>query len=370
MTAMGRWTLMWQARRPRWAAVLVVSGLLLALTSCGGGSTKLTEQQVIQQSSSSVVQLIGTQGQNTVGGTGVIIDAKQDLVLTNAHVVSGVAALKARVLGQTEIPAQIVAQAPCDDLAIVRLRQAPAGLKAMQLGDSSTLKAGQTVTVLGFPETLDTSGAPQALIATTGNVSQPNTSASIDAGSIRYPSLIVHQAAINHGDSGGPLVDDQGKLVGVNTLTAAGAGSGQIQGQYYSIAINHAKALLAQLEAGQNIADMGWNLTPIDQNYIAKQFGASLGQQVVSFLNQNNDTRGLIVTGVDPGSAAAKGNITPGDYISKIDNAPVTSVQSVCDVVQSAPTGSTLSLTGRYLGDAAQFNKNIGESFVQAVKVQ
>ncbi len=368
----------WGTTWPKRATALGVTGAVLALGACGGSSskssttpttTKLTEAQIIAQASPSVVQLIGTQGQNTISGTGVIINAAKSLVLTNAHVVSGVASLKARLFDQSEIPAQIVSQAPCDDLAVVRLVTPPAGLKAMSFGDSSTLKAGDNVTVLGFPETLDTSGGPQKLISTSGNVSQPNTSASIDAKYIKYPSLIVHQAAINHGNSGGPLVDDQGKLVGINTLTAAGAGSGQIQGQYYSIAINRAKAVLPQLEAGQSIANMGWNLTPIDQTYIAKQFGSSLGQRVVNYLNQVGDTQGMIVNGVDPGSPAAKGNITPGDYLSKINGAPVTSVQSVCDVVQSAPTGSTLHLNGRYMGDAGQFNKNIGAAWTSNLKV-
>lgn len=371
-------TVDWGTTWPKRATALGVTGAVLALGACGGSSsktsttpttTKLTEAQIIAQASPSVVQLIGTQGQNTISGTGVIINAAKSLVLTNAHVVSGVASLKARLSDQSEIPAQIVSQAPCDDLAVVRLVTPPAGLKALSLGDSSTLKAGDNVTVLGFPETLDTSGGPQKLISTSGNVSQPNTSASIDAKYIKYPSLIVHQAAINHGNSGGPLVDDQGKLVGINTLTAAGAGSGQIQGQYYSIAINRAKAVLPQLESGHSIANMGWNLTPIDQTYIAKQFGASLGQRVVNYLNQVGDTQGMIVNGVDPGSPASKGNITPGDYLSKINGAPVTSVQSVCDVVQSAPTGSTLHLNGRYMGDASQFNKNIGVAWVSNLKV-
>jgi S1-C subfamily serine protease len=369
-----------ELRRPiAWKPAVFVSSLVpivLVSAGClGGGGGKgtangLSEQQLIARAGPSVVALKGNVGQGKVGGTGAIVDAAKGLVLTNAHVVSGVTALSARVNDKTDIAAQIVAQAPCDDLAVVRLTTPPPGLKAIALGDSSTVKAGQTVTVLGYPETLDTSGAPGSITATTGGVSQANTSASLDTASIKYPSLIQHQAAINHGNSGGPLLDASGKLIGINTLTAAGAGSGQIQGQYYSISVNQVKGVLSQLENGTSIANLGWNLVPIDTSYLKSEFGTALGNQVVQFLTQAKDTQGLIVSGVDPGSAAAAAHFGPGDYISQINNTPVTSVQSVCDVAKSTAPGQTITVSGRYLGSAQAAGKNVGEPFQQDLKAR
>jgi S1-C subfamily serine protease len=348
----------------------MIVGCFFTFAGCGGGNSKPSQQEIVEQSSPGVVQLIGTQKEETVAGTGIVVDAEKGLVLTNAHVVSGVSALKARVLDQADIPAQIVAQAPCDDLAVVRLVNPPSGLKALPLGDSGSAEVGDPVTVLGYPETVDASGAPQKVLSTTGTISQANTSAAPDPALPKYPSLIIHGAAVNHGDSGGPLVDDQGKVIGLNTLTGAGAGSGQIQGQYYAIGIDYAQGLLSRLEAGESIANLGWSLAPVSAEEINQVFGARLGQAVNEYLTAVDDTKGLVVLGVDPGSAVStSGHITAGDYITKINGTPITSVQDVCDQALSAAPGSTLTLTGRYLFDARKYDKLPGDAFRQNITV-
>jgi S1-C subfamily serine protease len=358
----------------RLSLVAVFVALPFVVAACGGGGAskpkQVSEQQLIANAGPGVVQITDKVGQAVQGGTGFIIDAKNGLVLTNAHVVSGASAVKARVNDQTDVPAQIVSQAPCDDLAVLRLTPVPAGIKALTLANSSAVKAGENVTVLGYPESLDQSGTPTKLTATTGIVSSTDTSASLGPGSIKYPSMIQHQAPVNHGDSGGPLLDPTGKVVGINTLTAAGAGSGQIQGQYYAITSTHANQLLPRLQSGQSVAKLGWNLTPIDSQLINREFGTQLGNQVVQFLNTQHDTQGLVVQGTDPGSPAAKANFNPGDYITKINGTPVTSIQDICDVAQSATPGSTIHIDGRYLASAPNANKQIGEAFTQDMKVQ
>jgi S1-C subfamily serine protease len=247
----------------------------------------------------------------------------------------------------------------------------PAGVKALTFGSSWAVAAGETVTVLGYPETLSSEPA-QSPSATTGIVSNPSTSATLGASSIKYPALIQHQAAINHGNSGGPLLDPEGNVVGINTLIAAGAGSGQIQGQYYSITAAHAQELLPKLESGQSIANLGWNLVPIgeEKEYLEHVFGAELFTKVVTFLEEQKETDRLMVVGVDPGSPAATAHLEFGDYVTQINGTPVRSMEDVCGTAQSARSGATLSVGGRYLAEEhLPEGKSIGDVFTTDVKV-
>jgi S1-C subfamily serine protease len=169
-----------------------------------------------------VVRIQGKEG----GGSGVVVDAERGLVLTNAHVAVGLEGTKARVGddASTETPARLVAAAPCDDLAVMLLVNKPQNLQAIQLGDSSGVKQGDHVTVLGYPGTFEEQrlgenvNQAQQLVATDGNVSAVNVAATPDPSLPRFASTIQHQAPVNPGNSGGPLVNDKGQLVGINTL--------------------------------------------------------------------------------------------------------------------------------------------------------
>jgi S1-C subfamily serine protease len=349
-----------------WRVALSAALVATGLGGCdgGGGPKKLSEPELVKKSTPSVVEITVNLANGDAGGTGVVIDARRGLVLTAAHVVQGGSAIKTQALDRDTVPASLVAAAPCDDLAVLKMRSVPSGVTAMPIGDSNSVKSGDNVTVLGYPETLDRSGEDTKLTATSGIVSQPDISQAIADDSPKYPHLIQHQAAINHGNSGGPLVDQYGKLVGINTLTAAGGGSGQIQGQYYSVTINQAKTVLPDLEAGKDVANVGWALEPISVDLLSNYFDESLLKDIVAYLEDQQDTQGLFVLGVDPGSPAAKKNFAEGDYINTMNGRPVTSVSDVCDIVESNP-GRTVKVDGRFLASAAAAGKQIGDEYTE-----
>jgi S1-C subfamily serine protease len=360
-------------------AGLVVTGVAaLGVAACGGGSDepegpqKLNAQQIVKRAGASTVKLYGRIADGTSAGTGVVIDAKRGLVLTNAHVAAGTSGLKAQVNDKPEeYTARMLASAPCEDLAVVQLTAPPAGLREMPQGRSARLRHGQHVTTLGYPGTLEDNevAGSSKLVFADGRISTPRMSATIP-GLGEYPSLIQHTATTNPGNSGGPLVDDYGRLVGINTLGNSGE-SGEVQNQFYSIAIDHAKPLLERLQQGISVADVGWNLVDIgDGSILNEYFQPELASLVIEFLNATDDNEGVFVLGTRPGSPAARSNFVEGDYITAIDGNPVTSVSEVCDVIESATPNSLVKVEGLWLASALLSDDvQIGDPFVQNVRV-
>lgn len=334
----------------------------------------LSAEQIADQVGPSTVKLFGRFGESVTSGSGAVIDAEQGLVLTNAHVVSGVEALKVQITDTQTAVAQVLAQAPCEDVALVKIVSPPPDLKAVSLGTSARVKSGQPVSVLGYPSSLEgtDTGSSSKLTITNGTVSNPQTSAELGPSSPRYESLIQHQAPVNHGNSGGPLVDQFGQLIGLNTLTGAGSDKGnQTQGQYYAISVDRIKGMLSDLEQGRDLNDYGWTLHPVSSDLFTDYYGdegADLADAVVRFLEAAEETEGLMVLNTDPGSSAERNHFVVGDYITAINDTPVTSVADVCEIVAAKSPGDTLKVTGRLLSSNTP-SEDFGDEFNESLRV-
>jgi S1-C subfamily serine protease len=352
---------------------VVCAGAVVTFAGCGDskpeGPKKLTAQQLVATASPATVKLSGKFGDSMVSGSGVVIDAASGLVLTNDHVVNGVEALKAQVGGATtQTTARVVAQAPCDDVALVELPDRPAGLKALTLGKSAGLQAGQHVSVLGYPANLEAAGSATKVTFTDGTISNPSTSAQIGDDSPEYPELIQHQAPVNHGNSGGPLVDDYGRVIGLNTLTGA-TGENSSQGQYYAIAIDRiTRALLPDLKAGKDIDNMGWTLRPVSKDLLHSFYTEKLANAVIRFLEAANEASGLMVLYTEPGSPSARNHFHFGDYITSINDTPVHSRKDECEIVKSKGPGGVLNVKGRLLSPNAS-TADFTEEYSEEIRI-
>ena len=364
------------------AAVLAVAALLVIPLL--GGSTNaharvrhtLGLQQLIAQASPSVVRVVGKHA----GGSGFVIDAKQQLVLTNAHVAVGGFAgdpVNSGLVVQvgnnpsTQTPARVVAASPADDLAVIKLVDPVPGLRALPLGNSDSVHPGDQVIALGFPAsglgTGTPTGQPSTVNSNTGIVTAAQGQLHADPSLPDYQDVIQHQAPINPGNSGGPLLNSDGQVVGINSLS----GLPGTQGQYYSIAINYAKRLVPDLEAGRSHSLMGWSLIAMSyqdpdlENQLEGYFdvegiqnASALASATAEFL-QEHQISGVFDTGGDiPANGSDPGEPGPGDLagspadkagtagflIDGINGAPVSSVQDVYDALNSAAPGQRLSL--------------------------
>ncbi len=167
----------------------------------------LTASPAIDAVAGSIVKVIGTSDRCNQGQEGSGWVAAQGKVVTNAHVVAGLEQVFVRVRGVGRgHPATVVLFDPRRDLAVLDVP----GLDAAPLLRGSTLAAGESAVVAGFPL-----NGPYDLQAARVRRTIEARGADIygQGGTIR--EVYSLRAVIRQGNSGGPLLDPRGRVVGV-----------------------------------------------------------------------------------------------------------------------------------------------------------
>ncbi|MCB0209123.1 MAG: trypsin-like peptidase domain-containing protein [Anaerolineae bacterium] len=185
-----------------------------------------------QQKSNAVSQSILDEGR--VVGSGVIIDPR-GYIATNNHVVDVPGQLKVTLSDGRELPAELIAANPAEDLAIVKVDATD--LPTIEWGNSHQVRLGQVVYAIGSP----LGDFPNSV--SFGIISGLNRALEIDKFVI--DGLIQTDAAINRGSSGGPLINLEGKVIGINTfIIRESEERGIAEGIAFSIPADTAKNLL------------------------------------------------------------------------------------------------------------------------------
>jgi serine protease Do/serine protease DegQ len=253
-------------------------------------------------------------------GSGVIVDAKNGYIVTNAHVVKNATEITITLVDDVEHKAEVVGSDERSDVAVLRVKDAqlPAEIR---LADSSKLQVGDFVIAIGNPFGLQhtvTSGIVSAL---------GRTGISRDG----LEDFIQTDAAINPGNSGGALVGLDGDLVGINSVILSGSG-GNI-GIGFAIPANMVRSIMEQLiETGQvnrgQLGVMTLSLTP--------EFRKGLG------LTEN--AQGALVSQVTEGSAAAKAGIEAGDVITSVRGQPIRSNSELRNTIGMLKVGESVQI--------------------------
>src|SRR5215831_1882340 len=251
-------------------------------------------------------------------GSGVIIDAGQGYVLTNAHVVENATSIEVTTKDNRRFNAKLIGRDPETDIAVLQI---PAGgLTAVPIGDSDRLQVGDFVLAIGNPF-----GLGQTV--TSGIVSALGRSPGIEG----YEDFIQTDASINPGNSGGPLVDMQGRIVGINTAIVAPSG-GNV-GIGFAVPINMARQVMNQL---------------ISYGEIKRgRIGVAI-QDLTPDLEQAVDTRrteGAVIARVEPGSSAERAGLRPNDIIIAINGSPMRSGSELRNRVGLSRIGDEVELT-------------------------
>src|SRR5262245_12523547 len=145
-------------------------------------------------------------------GSGVIVDAKNGYVITNAHVVKDAREIQITLKDNRRLAAKMVGIDTGTDIAVLKVEEK--NLVEAKFGDSDALQVGDFVIAIGNPFGLGQT-------ATSGIVSALGRSGLSMEG---YEHFIQTDAPINPGNSGGALVNLRGELVGINTAIIGPAG--------------------------------------------------------------------------------------------------------------------------------------------------
>jgi serine protease Do len=258
-------------------------------------------------------------------GTGFIID-KSGLILTNNHVVEGASKIRVSLYGEDEdqeYDAKIIGRDPLTDSALIQLTEKPNHtLPVIAFGDSSKLEPGDWVMAIGNPFNL----AHTVSVGVISAMERP-----FEVAENRYAQVLQTDAAINPGNSGGPLLNIRGEVIGINTaIIADGRQSGNI-GIGFAIPINTVRDLLPQLETGK-----------VSHGRIGVTVGTVPREAVDEF--GLKDRKGAVVSSVQPGGAAAKAGMEPGDVITSYNGKPVNGRDDLVRMVVSTKPHTTVPM--------------------------
>ena len=214
-------------------------------------------------------------------GSGFIWD-KEGHIITNFHVIQNASKIQVTLSDRTVYEAKVVGQEPNKDLAVLKIDAPAAKLRPIPVGQSSTLRVGQSVYAIGNPFGLD-----QTL--TTGVISALGREiTSLTGRPIR--DVIQTDAAINPGNSGGPLLDSSGRLIGVNTMIYSPSGASA--GIGFSIPVD----------------EVNWVVSDLINYGVLKR--PVMGIQLLpEQYAENWGIEGVMIYGVEPGSPAEKAGL-------------------------------------------------------------
>jgi S1-C subfamily serine protease len=174
-------------------------------------------------------------------GSGVILTA-DGYILTNRHVVEGSSSLTVELSTGETLPATLVEQSDTKDLALIKV--SATNLAAAQIGDSGSIKVGETAVAIGSPLGTYTETVTRGIVSGLGRTVTVRDE--LSGRPVTLENLIQTDAAINPGNSGGPLLDAGGAVIGINTAVASSA-----QGLGFAIPISEAADLISRATSGQ-----------------------------------------------------------------------------------------------------------------------
>jgi serine protease Do len=248
-------------------------------------------------------------------GSGVIV-SDDGYILTNNHLVGEAADVLVILPDEREFAARVVWSDARTEVALLKIEVKD--LPTIRLGDSSTLRLGETVIAIGYPfgvgQTV-TQGIVSALGRTFKDVERRGV----------FVDFIQTDAAINPGNSGGALINTRGELIGINTAIYSNTGS--YAGLGFAIPINLAREVMNDIIAHGRVIRgyLGVNMDDLTAEK-AEFFGLKKGE-------------GVILTEIVEGSPADKAGLKVDDVVTAINGETVKNMNDLRRIVAAIKPG-------------------------------
>ena len=278
---------------------------------------------VLEELTGSVRAVVERAGPSVVGlgrgwgrGSGVVVAPGR--ILTNAHNLRGGEVTVTFEDGGSQ-RAEVLGLDSDGDLAVLGADTGDA--PPIEFGEAATLATGSVVFALANP-------GGRGLRATLGLVSATDRSFRAPRGR-RFRGAIEHSAPLPRGSAGGPLVDAEGRLVGVNSVRIEG-------GLILAIAADEGFAdRVGALARGENVERprLGIAIAPAR---VARRLRRAVGLP---------DLDGLLVHGVEGGSAAERAGLEKGDLLVRAGDRDLARLDDLHAALDAAPLGGELELT-------------------------
>jgi serine protease Do/serine protease DegQ len=252
-------------------------------------------------------------------GSGVVIDGRAGLIVTNNHVVENATNITVTLWDGRKLQGRKVGSDPDTDLAVIRV---PAqDLDTLPLGNSDNLQVGDYVLAIGNPF-----GIGQTV--THGIVSALKRRG-LGKG---YEDFIQTDAPINPGNSGGALVDLAGELVGINAAIIGPSG-GNV-GIGFAIPVNLVREVVEQIEHGGRVQHGHLGIGIQD-----------LTPKLAEAEGLRTDQSGALVSSVEPGSPAARAGLRPGDVVVAVGGEAVADADALHNRIGLLRAGEAAQIT-------------------------
>lgn len=280
----------------------------------------LTAQEVYAAVNPSVVMVaVAIDEEKASIGTGVIL-TEDGYVVTNAHVIAGgLSAWVALDTGEV-LDAELVGFDSNEDLALLKLVDGQ-GLPAARLGDSDACVVGDQVYAIGNPLGVELRGT-----LTSGLISAIDRQVTMEG---RVMTMLQTTAALNNGNSGGPLINDQGQVIGINTMKMSGGktATATVEGLGFAVPTRRVVAVINDI-----MATGAFHGIP--------SLGVYVGQEM-----QADGAYQLVIYDVTEDYGAAEAGLLPGDVILAADGTEVHETWELLDLRGRHIVGESMVLT-------------------------
>lgn len=246
-------------------------------------------------------------------GSGVIVDGRRGLILTNHHVVDDARVIEVLLPDGRRFRARRLGSDEASDIALLHMRAS--NLPQIALGNSDLVEVGDPVLAIGNPFGLGQSVTSGIVSALGRGLSQTG-----------YESYIQTDAPINPGNSGGPLIGIDGTVIGINSALF---GPGANIGIGFAVPSSTAQFVMDQ---------------------VLKHGVVRRGRIGVAFLNPLASASarlpvvGARIASVTPGSAATRAGLREGDVIVAVAGRPTRTPVEVRNLVGRTEIGAKLPL--------------------------
>jgi S1-C subfamily serine protease len=171
----------------------------------------------------------------TETGSGVLVSSG-GRVMTASHVVNAMDEITVESLGGESVRAKIVSSDSEADVSLLQLERVPASMRAAKVADSSTVKVGDQVMIIGAPY-----GLAHSMSAGWISARWPPNTIFRD---MPLAEFFQTTATINTGNSGGPMFNMAGEVIGIVSQNISKSGGSE--GLGFVVTSNTAQMLLIE----------------------------------------------------------------------------------------------------------------------------